>query len=68
LGSDYLKIDGRNRKVGEGGWGYHENGQLWWKGNYKNDKKEGDFVWYYEDGTLNKLNTGTYKNNVKISD
>ena len=38
------------------------------KGNYKNGKKEGAWVSYNEDGTINKKYTGTYKNGVKISD
>lgn len=47
---------------------YNENGQLFAKGNHKNGKKEGPWVYYNEDGTIFKLMTGTYKDNVKISD
>jgi len=47
---------------------YWDNGQLRSKGNYKDGKKEGAWVGYNEDGTVDKESTGTYKNNVKISD
>ncbi|MDC3286060.1 hypothetical protein OAV67_00200 [Alphaproteobacteria bacterium] len=57
----------KNGKM-EGSWeGYWANGQLMTKGNYKNDKLEGYWESYDEDG--NALNgTGTYKNDVKVSD
>ena len=38
------------------------------KGSYKNDAQDGAWVFYNEDGALNKFNTGTFKNGVKISD
>ena len=47
---------------------YYENGQLDFKGNYENGKREGAWASYNEDGTVNKEYTGTYNNNVKISD
>jgi len=47
---------------------YHKNGQLQAKGNYKNSRYDGTWVWYHEDGTVIKEGTGTYKNDVKISD
>ena len=51
----------------EGPWvDYWENGQLKMKGDYKNGKTEGPWVGYNEDGTVNKGNTGTYKNGVKV--
>ena len=53
----------------DGAWvGYWDNGQLRFKGNYKNNKKEGARVSYNKDGTVDKGNTGTYKDGVKISD
>ena len=47
---------------------YHENGQLNYKGNYKSDGKEGAWVFYNEDGTVDKEYTGTFKDDMKISD
>ena len=32
-----------------------------WKGNYKDGKKEGPWVVYYDNGKLFKKGTGTYK-------
>ena len=32
--------------------GYHKNGQLAWKGNYKKGKSEGQWLWYTENGQL----------------
>jgi len=42
--------------------------QLDFKGNYKNSKKDGEWVSYNKDGTVNKIKTGTYKDGKKISD
>ena len=52
----------------EGSWEkYWANGQLMDKTNYKNGKLEGYWETYDKDG--NALNgTGTYKNDVKVSD
>ena len=63
-----LKMKGDYRDRGrEGSWvSYWENGQLEMKGDYKNGKTEGPWVGYNEDGTVNKGNTGTYKNGVKV--
>ena len=37
----------------EGYWeGYYKNGQLWFKGNYLNDKMIGYWEFYYSDGEL----------------
>ena len=47
---------------------YWENGQLMSKGTIKDAKKDGPWVKYEEDGTVDKENTGTYKDGVKISD
>ena len=47
---------------------YYRNGQIWDKGNYKNDLREGPWVGYDEDGTAWKEYTGTFKNGVKVSD
>jgi antitoxin component YwqK of YwqJK toxin-antitoxin module len=38
------------------------------KGNYENGKQNGAWVEYNEDRTENKKHTGTFKNNMKISD
>jgi antitoxin component YwqK of YwqJK toxin-antitoxin module len=52
-----------------GGWiSYYENGQLMYKGNYKNGKRDGAWISYNEDGTLDKEWTGTFKDGEKISD
>ena len=63
-----LRLKGDYRDRGrEGPWvSYWENGQLEMKGDYKNGKTEGPWVGYNEDGTVNKGNTGTYKNGVKV--
>ena len=39
---------------------YHENGQLDFKGNYKNGKKEGAWVAYHKNGQL--LYKGNFEN------
>ena len=46
----------------------HSNGQLRRKGNYKNGKKEGAWVYYKTDGSVNKYSSGTFKNGKKTSD
>jgi len=38
------------------------------KGEYKNGKKEGYWVSYFDNGTLYKEDTGTFKDGIKISD
>jgi len=38
----------------------HENGELWWKGNYENGKEEGEWVSYWDNGQL--MSKGNYKN------
>mgnify|MGYP001167612334 CR=1 FL=1 len=54
-------------KVGE--WTFwHKNGQLGAKGFFLNNKMEGSWSHYLEDGKLNWYLTGTYKNGKKISD
>jgi len=47
---------------------YWDNGQLLTKGNWKNGKEEGYWVYYNKDGTINIKKTGTYKNDIKVSD
>jgi len=47
---------------------YFKSGQLKIKGNFKNDMQDGVWVFYNEDGTLDKKRSGTWKNNKKISD
>ncbi len=39
---------------------YHDNGQLWRKGNYKNGKEEGTWVYYWDNGQLRMK--GNYTN------
>jgi antitoxin component YwqK of YwqJK toxin-antitoxin module len=47
---------------------YHKNGKLKYKGTFKNGEEDGPWVGYNEDGTVDKKNTGTFKNGKKISD
>ena len=47
---------------------YYKSGQLKYKGGFKNGKKEDSWKFYNEDGSVDKQNTGIYKNGVKISD
>ena len=55
--------------IKDGAWVYyHHNGQLMSKGNYKNGKQDGAWVSYDDDGTIKKRGTGTFKDDVKISD
>jgi antitoxin component YwqK of YwqJK toxin-antitoxin module len=44
------------------------NGQLYYKGNYKSNKKEGVWFSYNIDGTVFKPWTGTFKDGKKIRD
>jgi antitoxin component YwqK of YwqJK toxin-antitoxin module len=53
----------------EGHWVFHhENGWVLAEGPMKNGKAEGPWVKYYEDGTKNEDLSGTYRNDVKVSD
>ena len=53
----------------EGAWVYYwSNGQLQLKGNYKNGKKDGVWVAYSSNGNAWKKFSGTFKDDVKISD
>jgi antitoxin component YwqK of YwqJK toxin-antitoxin module len=47
---------------------YFENGQLRYKGSYKNGKKEGEWIDYRKHGTVNSERSGTFKNGKKVSD
>ena len=47
---------------------YHPNGQLFAKGNFNNDKQDGMWFVYNDDGTVDLEATGTFKNGVKVSD
>ena len=47
---------------------YHDNGQLAGKVTFKDGKRDGPWVGYLPDGTVWEEHTGTYKNDVKISD
>ena len=31
---------------------YYKNGQEWTKGNYKNNERSGEWIFYNEDGTV----------------
>jgi antitoxin component YwqK of YwqJK toxin-antitoxin module len=45
----------------EGKWvGYHDDGDLRYRGNYKNGKEEGEWVYYHDNGDLRYR--GNYKN------
>ena len=60
-GSDQTTFKNGKR---DGAWiGYHENGQLWWKGNYRNGKREGAYVQYHENGQFSVK--GNYKNDER---
>ena len=53
----------------EGPWvTYWPNGRPGAKGAYKNGKREGPLIFYYRDGTKNEDISGTYRNDVKVSD
>ena len=55
---------------------YHANGQLWWKGTWKDGMREGPWVFYYKGGTKDTKGkgskkhegTGTYRKGKKVSD
>ena len=58
----------KNGKV-EGPWvSYYDNGRIWYKGVYKNGNREGPWVGYFENGTKDDRFTGTFRNDVKVSD
>ena len=47
---------------------YYYNGQLQSQGTSKDGEMEGPWVSYYKDGTVDKEYTGTFKDDMKISD
>ena len=47
---------------------YYDNGQLHFKGTYKDGELDGPWEGYHKDGTVDEKWTGTFKNGVKISD
>ncbi|MDA9765685.1 hypothetical protein N9D07_03380 [Alphaproteobacteria bacterium] len=47
---------------------YWNNGNLAWKGDYKNNVEVGHWEYRNMDGSPDTVNTGTYKNGVKVSD
>ena len=69
-------IDGRLSWIGnykdgkrEGPWvEFRAFGELTGKGNYTDGKRDGPWVWVNQDGVLNKEESGTYKDGVKVSD
>ena len=46
---------------------YWDTGQLGSKGNYKNGKQEDTWVNFASDGSVNEELTGTFRNDVKVS-
>ena len=59
----YLTFNYKDGKLEDGLYEiYHDNGQLMFKGNYKDGKADGDWKCYYENGILN--DTGTFINGV----
>ncbi len=44
---------------------YYENGKLWFKGNFKDDKADGSFEWYRDNGQLERK--AIYKNDELIN-
>jgi len=55
------------KKVGS--WvGYHENGQLSYKGTYKDGKRHGLWVRYFEDGTVWRSGTGRWRMGFPITE
>jgi len=44
---------------------YHNNGQLWQKGNYVDGKEEGEWVYCNQDGSIDLDRTGVYITGVK---
>jgi antitoxin component YwqK of YwqJK toxin-antitoxin module len=66
--AEKIAIDFLNGKR-EGSVSYWSDGQLSSKGNFKNCMKESAwFQYFFDDGTVYKPLTGTYKNGAKISD
>ena len=47
---------------------YWSNGQLKSKGVFKNGNQHGVWAEFYEDGSVDKKGTGTYKNGKKVYD
>jgi antitoxin component YwqK of YwqJK toxin-antitoxin module len=43
---------------------YHDNGNLWYKGEYVNDEYHGPWQFYYSHGSLNGLIQFSYGNQV----
>ena len=43
---------------------YHKSGKLDNQGTYRNGKREGHWVGYYDNGTPNKFLTATYRNGL----
>ena len=66
---DGQKREERNYKDGNANGlltNWHKNGQKARKGNYKDGKMDGPWVDYKEDGTVNEMFTGTYKDGEKV--
>ena len=67
-GQLWIKQSFKNGKK-DGAWvSYFENEKLGVKGNYKNGKKDGVWVAYFSKGNAWKKLSGTFKDDVKISD
>ena len=57
---DRIKEKESNPNKKDGPWiAYHDNGQLWAEGTYKDGELDGPYVSYYENGQLEKQ--GTFK-------
>ena len=47
---------------------YYDNGQVWFKGKYKDGKREDPSLSYYHDVSAQLEQTGTFRNGEKVSD
>jgi len=45
---------------------YHENGNKWMDGHYKNGEKDGTWYYRYENGNISR--TGSYKNGEEVGE
>lgn len=65
--NDYNKTDNLGRRQGK--WvDYHENGQVRYKGQFKNNEPIGDFLYYSENGNLIAKNTYLKKSQESVSE
>ena len=65
--NDYNKTDNLGRRQGK--WvDYHENGQVRYRGQFKNNEPIGDFLYYSENGNLIAKNTYLKKSQESVSE